>query len=221
MQKKIVIAALCCLQLAQVWAAEEVRIPKGFKQATMNPRVLTQDITLANMPIGSERTVLDDAVFVDEEGKVWLVGKSPTYSTEDKISKIATVTVRRSRMGYFVDIPYRHKVVNGYSVPKHSQWRSGGHATRYYHIPAMSALVKDPIYEKPSALRQKEHDLAKPYQPSFKRPAQIPNPYSLGEDKSDVEFITNAITRVRSGSPAASGSPSPASSPSPIPNPPN
>lgn len=221
MQKELVIAVVYLLFGLPPVHAQEVKIPRGFSQATMNKRVLVQDVTIEHMPIGSERTALDDAVFVDEDNKVWLVGKAPTFEVDHRLAKVSMITIRRSRLGYFVDIPFRYKEINGYSVPKHSQWRAGGHATRYYHIPAMSARVIDPIYPEASPLRKLEQKLANPnYAPRFKAPAKIPNPYSFGQETSDADFVTNAIPRIRAGAAPAGNQTFGAGSPGPSPNPP-
>ena len=188
---------LCLLLLTQIGVAGEIQIPKGFSQAKMPEKLRTNDLRIQDMLEGTERYALKDAVFVDEDNKVWLVGSAVTFSETDPACRAATVTIRRSRLGYFIDFPYRYKKVDapgGYSVPIHDTWRAGGHATPGYHIPAMSARSIDPVYAKPSPLRQMEHDLAAGKRAS--RSSRIP---TQSEGQSDADFLLDTIGRVRSG----------------------
>ena len=172
------------------FAEEKYQIPKGFKQATVSNKVVIHDMYLKDMKDGDKVRTLEDYVVIDEENHVWLKPTGIGFSVNGPEAKIANIEISKSRLGWFVHIPYRYKVINGYSVPFHSQWRAVSKAPSGY-IPVLGARVIEPVYEEPSAFRKRSMKMHGDYEASFKKPQMPPNPYEMEKSNDNLQpFIS-------------------------------
>lgn len=149
------------------------QIPKGIGQAHMPSELIRQDVRIDQMRVGESVKAFSNAVIVDKNGKVWLKPNYIGFSINDQsLSKISDLEIRKTRSGYMVDVQFKYKKINGYSVPYHPHWDQSSkvyNSRLYGYLPVSGVRVLRPAYQT----RARAMD----YQEPPPRIMVPPNPY--------------------------------------------
>lgn len=152
-----------------------VKLPGSIEKRT---------VKLKDMEVGEKVPVFADAMVIAADGGCWL---NPDYISIPINNP--DMNIVRCKLGYVVQVNYKYKVVNGYSVPiSSSNWRRG-YAPPFY-IPVKGIHVDKPVYEQASSFRKQSLKMQKDYVPNFKAPSVPANPYSLENQNVQSRFVS-------------------------------
>lgn len=152
-----------------------VKLPGSIEKRT---------VKLKDMEIGEKVPVFADAMVVGDDGGCWL---NPNYISIP-IEK-SDMNIIRIKLGYVVQVNYKYKVVNGYSIPVSSAiWKRG--YTPPFYIPVRGIHVDKPIYPQASSFKKKSLRMQKDYVPNFKTPVIPANPYLLESQNVQPRFVS-------------------------------